>query len=116
MASINTQNKRENARKKGLEMKINNIESISDKIYSLLNMVKKDRVDRSPKETHDRAQRNPSPLPFRETINNLGGRDGRDRDRDCRTPVKSNYRQDDLDSYSKENSKSNQRLRTLSAM
>ena len=109
MASINTQNKRENARKKGLEMKINNIESISDKIYSLLNMVKKDRADRSPKEPHDRGQRSPSPLPFRETMANLGGRD-------CRTPVKSNYRQDDLDSYSKDNSKSNQRLRTLSAL
>ena len=92
-------------------MKINNIESISDKIYSLLNMVKKDRADRSPKDWNDRSQRNPSPLPFRETINNMGGRE-----RDCRTPVKSNYRQDDLDSYSKENSKSNQRLRTLSAL
>lgn len=114
MTSINTQNKRENARKKGLEMKINNIESISDKIYSLLNMVKKDRVDRSPKDSNDRGQRNPSPLPFRETINIMGGRDGRERD--CRTPVKSNYRQSDLDSYSKDNSKSNQRLRTLSAL
>lgn len=74
MASINTQNKRENARKKGLEMKINNIESISDKIYSLLSMVKKDRPDRSPKEMYDRGVRNPSPspLPFREM-----GRDGR---------------------------------------
>ena len=30
--------------------------------------------------------------------------------------MKSNYRQDDLDSYSKDNSKSNQRLRTLSAL
>jgi hypothetical protein len=113
VASISTQNKRENARKKGLEMKISNIESISDKIYSLLSMVKKERVDRSPKEV-ERA-RNQSPLPYRE-MGNMG-RDGREnRDRDCRTPVKVGNRQEDLDGYSKDNSKSNQRLRTLSAL
>lgn len=97
-------------------MKINNIESISDKIYSLLSMVKKDRIDRSPKEPQDRGTRNQSPLPYREMGNNMG-RDGREnRDRDCRTPVKVGNRQDDLDGYSKDNSKSNQRLRTLSAL
>jgi len=57
-------------------MKINNIESISDKIYSLLNMVKKDRHDRSPKDVYDRGLRNP-PVPLRDTANNIGGRDGR---------------------------------------
>jgi hypothetical protein len=74
MTSINTQNKRENARKKGLDIKINNIESISDKIYSLLSMVKKDRVDRSPKEP---PLRNPSPLLFRDTTNNILPKDAR---------------------------------------
>lgn len=40
--SMNSQSKKENARKRGFEMRVNNIENINDKITSLLNMVKKD--------------------------------------------------------------------------
>lgn len=45
----NNQNvRRENARMKGLEVKINNIESLNEKINNLLNMVKRDKSkDRS---------------------------------------------------------------------
>jgi hypothetical protein len=40
--------RRENARMKGLEVKINNIESLNEKINNLLNMVKRDKSkDRS---------------------------------------------------------------------
>ena len=36
-------NKRQNARRRGFEMKVNNIDTINDKISGLLSMVKKDR-------------------------------------------------------------------------
>jgi hypothetical protein len=35
--------KRDNARKRGFDMKVNNIDTINDKISGLLSMVKKDR-------------------------------------------------------------------------
>jgi hypothetical protein len=38
-----TTSKRENARTKGLEIKMNNIESLNEKINNLLSMVKKDK-------------------------------------------------------------------------
>ena len=36
-------NKRENARRRGFEMKVSNIDTINDKISGLLSMVKKDK-------------------------------------------------------------------------
>ena len=38
---------RETAKRKDLEIKMSNIETINDKINNLLNMVKKDKIDRS---------------------------------------------------------------------
>jgi hypothetical protein len=70
--STNNQNKREPARKHELDMKMNNINSINEKINSLLNLVKKDKIDYSSKEKAERSpnsyKRAQSPIVKRQIV------------------------------------------------